>query len=116
MTNRMGPPKSATPVHPWSLPIEFPLLFSAQLRYAHAIDGGARGGKPGGLGRRAPLTRPWPQSLGVRAARLPVLGFLNEDPGLREPDRSGPPAFDTALMQALRALAHKSRTRTPSDP
>gem|GEM_PF-6302420 len=29
MTYRMGPPESATPVHAWSPPIEFPLLFSA---------------------------------------------------------------------------------------
>jgi hypothetical protein len=68
------------------------------------------------VGRRAPLTRPCAPSPGVWAARLPGFGFLTEDPGLREPDRSGPPAFDNALVQALRALAHKPRTNTPSDP
>ena len=42
-----------------------------------------------------------------RSPGLPVLGFLPEDPGVREADRSGLPAFDTApaLAEAARAIA-----------
>ncbi len=51
-----------------------------------------------------------------RSPGLPVLGFLPEDPGVREADRSGLPAFDTspALAQAARAIAGElHRTRPP---
>ncbi|MCJ7512763.1 MAG: hypothetical protein MUO23_07305, partial [Anaerolineales bacterium] len=48
---------------------------------------------------------------------LPVLGFLPEDPGVREADRSGQPAFDTApaLAQAARSLAHELQARARPD-
>ena len=39
--------------------------------------------------------------------------LLERDPGVREPDRSGLPAFDTAQVQAVRAPAHKPQTHTP---
>jgi CO dehydrogenase maturation factor len=48
-----------------------------------------------------------------RSPGLPVLGFLPEDPGVREADRSGLPAFDTspALAQAARAIAGELQAR-----
>ena len=44
-----------------------------------------------------------------RSPGLPVLGFLPEDPGVREADHSGLPAFDTApaLAEAARSLARQ---------
>jgi CO dehydrogenase nickel-insertion accessory protein CooC1 len=52
-----------------------------------------------------------------RSPGLPVLGFLPEDPGVREADRSGLPAFDTspALAEAARSIVAELTRVRPAD-